>query len=62
MDDKKKLEPMLRMFKNDKIDIEYAIDYILSVYSQSKRFNYNSFIIGCFVGATILYIFIFNKL
>ena len=50
MKDRRKLEPMLRAFKNGDIDLEYAINFILHVFSDSKRFNSNSFLIGFFMG------------
>ena len=51
--DKRKLEPMLRAFKNGSIDIEYAVDFILHIYSDSKRFNSNSFLIGMLIGSVL---------
>ena len=60
-EDKRKLELMLRAFLHGIIDIEFAIDFILKVYSNSRRFNYNSFIIGWTLGlfvATILFRYI----
>ena len=55
-EDKNKLEPMLRAFKGGHITLEYAVDFILRIYSVSKRFNYNSFWIGLSVGSIIMYI------
>ena len=58
MKDRKKLEPMLRAFKNGDIDLEYAVNFILDLFSISKRFNSNSFLIGIFVGSVIALIYL----
>ncbi len=53
MKDKDKLAPMLRAFKLGHIDFDYAMNYILKVYSDSKRFNWNSFSWGISVGLLV---------
>ena len=53
MKDRRKLEPMLRAFKNGDIDLEYAVNFILHIFSVSKRFNSNSFFTGVSVGSLI---------
>ena len=37
-EDKNKLKPMLRAFKAGHITLEFAVDFILRIYSVSKRF------------------------
>jgi len=61
-EDKNKLEPMLRAFKAGHITLEFAVDFILRIYSVSKRFNYNSFWIGVSVGVWISLIILWWKL
>ncbi len=61
-EDKNKIEPMLRAFKAGHITLEYAVDFILRIYSVSKRFNYNSFWIGLSVGMWIGLIILWWKL
>lgn len=61
-EDKNKLEPMLRAFKAGYITLGFAVDFILRVYSASKRFNYNSFLIGLSVGMCIGLIILWYKL
>lgn len=58
MKDKDKLAPLLRAFKNGDVDFDYAMDFILHIFSVSKRFNSNSFLTGFFVGITIAFIII----
>jgi len=53
MKDRKKLEPMLRSFKNGNIDIEYAVNFILHTFSVSKHFNPTNFLVGMTVGGLI---------
>ena len=61
-EDKNKLEPMLRAFKAGHITLEFAVDFILRIYSVGKRFNYNSFWIGVSVGVWISLIILWWKL
>jgi hypothetical protein len=61
-EDKNKLKPMLRAFKAGHITLEFAVDFILRIYSVSKRFNYNSFWIGLSVGIWISLIILWWKL
>lgn len=56
MKDKDKLAPLLRAFKLGHVDFDYAMNFILHIYSVSKRFNWNSFSIGTSVGSIIMYI------
>lgn len=62
MKDKDKLAILLRAFKNGDVDFDYAMGFILHIFSASKRFNSNSFIIGMMVGELLgiicLWIFI----
>lgn len=59
---KDKLAPLLRAFKLGYVDLEYTIDFILKVYGDSKKINYNSFIKGIFIGFSIAIIYIYlNK-
>ena len=58
MKDKDKLAPLLRAFKNGDVDFDYAMNFILHIFSVSKRFNSNSFITGLFTGITIALIII----
>ncbi len=58
MKDKDKLAPLLRAFKNGDVDFDYAIHFILHIFSVSKRFNSNSFLSGFFAGITIALIII----
>lgn len=58
--DRNKLEPLLRAFKTGNVDFEYAIKFILDVYSSSRRFNWNSFSLGLSIGITIALIVIYN--
>ena len=61
MKDRRKLEPMLRAFKNGDLDLEYAVNFILHIFSVSKRFNSNSFLTGLWVGLIIALIYIAIK-
>ena len=62
MKDRNKLEPLLRAFKSGSVSFEYAINFILDVYTSSKRFNWNSFSIGISVGISLALIIIYiNK-
>lgn len=56
MKDKDKLAPLLRAYIYGHIDIDDAIDYILNVYSSSKRFNWHNFSWGMFVGGILMLI------
>jgi hypothetical protein len=58
MKDKDKLAPVLRAFKNGDINFDYAMNRILHIFSNSKRFNLNSFLTGLFAGITITFIII----
>lgn len=58
MKDRIKLEPMLRAFKNGDIDLEYAVNFILHIFSVSKRFNSNSFLTGVLVGLVLAIIYL----
>lgn len=49
---------MLRAFKNGDIDLEYAVNFILHIFSVSKRFNSNSFLTGVLVGLTLAIIYL----
>ena len=53
MKDKDKLAPLLRAYKNGDVDFDYAMDFILHIFSVSKRFNSNSFLIGMTVGGLL---------
>lgn len=53
MKDKRIIEPLLRAFKNGDVDFEYTVNYILDVYSNSKRFNWNNFGTGMCVGGLL---------
>ena len=54
MKDKKAIEVCLRSFRHGDVSFEYAVDFILSVYKDSKRFNFNSFYYGAFAGVVIM--------
>ena len=56
MKDRRKIEPLLRAFKLGHVDLEYSIDFILKVYSDSKRFNWANFSIGMSTGGIIMLI------
>lgn len=56
MKDKDKLAPLLRAFKLGHIDFDYAMDFILHIYSVSKRFNWNNFSLGMSAGSILMYI------
>jgi len=56
MKDKDKLTPLLNAFKQGIVDFDYAIDFILKIYSDSRRFNWNSFSWGISVGAALFII------
>lgn len=58
-EDKRKLSPALRAFKDGLVDIDYTLDFILSVCSNSKCFNQNSFALGLVLGGTIALIILF---
>ena len=47
-EDKNKLEPMLRAFKGGHITLEYAVDFILRIYSVS---------IGCVYALVLIPVF-----
>jgi len=53
MKDKDKLASLLRAFKNGNVDFDFAMDFILHIFSESKRFNSNSFLIGIVVGGLL---------
>jgi len=53
MKDKDKLATLLRAFKNGDVDFDYAMDFILHIFSNSKRFNSNSFLIGMAIGGIL---------
>lgn len=53
MKDKDKLAPLLRAFKNEDVDFDYAIDFILHIFKDSKRFNSHSFLIGMTIGGIL---------
>lgn len=55
MKDKDKLEPLLRAYKLGYVDLNYSVDFILKIYSDSKRFNFHSFQWGMVAGI-ILYL------
>lgn len=56
MKDKDKLAPLLRAFKLGHVDFDYAMNFILHIYSVSKRFNWNNFSVGMAVGGIIMWI------
>ena len=56
MKDKDKLAPLLRAFKLGHVDFDYAMDFILHIYSISRRFNWNNFSLGMTVGAILMLI------
>jgi len=56
MKDKDKLAPLLRAFKLGHVDFDYAIDFILHIYSVSRRFNWNNFSLGMAVGGILMLI------
>ena len=56
MKDKDKIAPLLRAFKLGYVDFDYAMDFILHIYSVSKRFNWNNFSLGMSAGAILSYI------
>lgn len=56
MKDKDKLALLLRAFKLGHVDFDYAMDFILHIYSVSKRFNWNNFSLGMSAGAILMYI------
>lgn len=62
MKDKDKLAPLLRAFKNGDVNFDYAMDFILHIFSVSKRFNSNSFLIGIFVGGIVALIVVHYSL
>jgi hypothetical protein len=53
MKDRDKLAPLLRAFKNGDVDFDYTMDFILHMFSVSKRFNSNSFLIGMLIGGLL---------
>ena len=59
MKDKNLISLILRAFKLEYIDEEYATESILERYTNSKRFNWNSFqwgvIVGGIIGLIIMY-------
>ena len=56
MKDKDKLAPLLRAFKLGHVDFDYAMDFILHIYSVSRRFNWNNFSLGMAVGGILMLI------
>lgn len=56
MKDKEKLALLLKVFKAGHIDFDSAIDIIFRIYSGSKRFNWNNFQLGMFVGQILMYV------
>lgn len=56
MKDKDKISPLLRAFKLDHVDFDYAMDFILNVYSSSKRFNWNNFSLGMSIGGMLMFL------
>lgn len=56
MKDKNKLAPLLRAFKLGQVDFDYAMDFILRIYSVSRRFNWNNFSLGMAVGGILMLI------
>ena len=54
MKDENKLYPLLRVFKMGHVDIEYSVDYILKVYSSSRRFNWPNFSLGIVMGLMLM--------
>ena len=53
MTDKEKIKTCLRAFKNNEVDLKFTIEFMLSVFSESRRFNWANFIIGLVVGSII---------
>ena len=56
MKDKRKIRVFLTAFKLGHTDIEETIKSILETYSDSKRFNYASFVLGMVIGFVLMYI------
>jgi len=56
MEDKDKLTALLTAFKSGIVDFNYAIDFILHIYRDSRRFNWYNFSLGMSVGAILMYI------
>ena len=56
MKDKDKIAPLLRAFKLGHVDFDYAMEFILHIYSVSKRFNQNNFLLGMSVGGILMLI------
>ena len=56
MKEKDKLAPLLRAFKLGHVDFDYAMDFILHIYSVSRRFNWNNFSLGMAVGGILMLI------
>ena len=54
MNDFKYIELILRLVRFENYELNHARDDILNRYSNSKRFNFNNFILGAFVGAMIM--------
>lgn len=57
--DKEKLSPLLRAFKMGYVDIDYAIEQILDIYTTSRRFNFDNFLSGVSAGLIIAMILMY---
>ncbi len=57
MKEENKLKSVLIAYKNGNINLECAIDFILHIFSVSKRFNSNSFLIGIIIGLILALIY-----
>lgn len=56
MKDKQIIETLLRAFKDNRVDLDYSVDYIFNGYRNSTQFNQRSFNIGMYVGGIIMFI------
>lgn len=56
MNDKDKIETLLRAFKMGSVDMDYATKFIKNVFSKSESFNYSNFRNGFLAGWLTMYL------
>ena len=61
MKDKEKIKLTLKVFKLDHADMEYTVNYLLDLYSNSRRFNRHNFYWGIISGLVIAQILLYFK-
>lgn len=58
-EDKHEIEVLLRCFKNEAVNFNYSVEYLLDIIPNSSQFNFKNFMVG-FMSGGIVGILILN--